>query len=109
LHSPFASRALALGFGVASAIGIAPAQATLCGGTIYPFPYTDVSGVGAAFCPGIMEAYVTGVSKGPSPTTFSPNDNVPRLQMTPFLQRSLGHFVSSGSSRHWRALDDPQS
>ena len=41
----------------------------------YPFPYTDVAGVGAAFCPGIMEAYVTGVSKGTTPTTFSPNEH----------------------------------
>jgi hypothetical protein len=60
-----------------------------CGAVVYPFPYTDVAGVAAPFCPGIMEAYVTGVSKGTSPTTFSPNDTVIRLQMTTFLQRAL--------------------
>ncbi len=81
---------LIVGFGIASALSVAPAQAQeMCGGTTYPFPYTDVSGVGAAFCPGIMEAYVTGVSKGTTPTTFSPNENVTRVQMTTFLQRSL--------------------
>ena len=42
------------------------------------FPYTDVAGVGDAFCPGIMEAYVLGVTRGTTPTTFSPNDNVSR-------------------------------
>src|SRR5260370_2136128 len=78
-----------VGIGVGSAAGITPAQATLCGGTVYPFPYTDVSGVGAPFCPGIMEAYVTGVTRGTTPTTFSPNETVARLQMTTFLQRSL--------------------
>jgi hypothetical protein len=90
---------IALGFGIVGAMSIAPVQATLCGGANYPFPYTDVSGVGAAFCPGIMEAYVTGVSKGTTPTTFSPNDNVPRLQMTTFLQRSLDQGLKRTSRR----------
>jgi hypothetical protein len=90
----------ALGFGLASVIGIAPAQAQeLCGGTTYPFPYTDVSGVGTAFCPGIMEAYVTGVSKGTTPTTFSPNETVTRVQMTTFLQRSLDQGLMRTSRR----------
>src|SRR5580704_667165 len=72
-----------LGFAAASGMSIAPVQAQeFCGGVDYPFPYTDVSAVGAAFCPGIMEAYVTGVSKGTTPTTFSPNDNVTRVRMT---------------------------
>ena len=45
------------GLGTASAMWIAPLQAQeMCGGNSYPFPYTDVSGVGAAFCPGIMGA-----------------------------------------------------
>jgi hypothetical protein len=91
---------LALGLGAASAMSIALAQAQeMCGGQTYPFPFTDVSGVGAAFCPGIVEAYVTGVSKGTTPTTFSPNDNVPRLQMTTFLQRSLDQGLTRASRR----------
>jgi hypothetical protein len=70
-----------------------------CGTGMYPFPYTDVASVGDPFCAGIMEAYVTGVSKGTSPTTFSPNDNVPRLQMTTFLQRSLDQGLTRASRR----------
>ena len=45
-----------IGFGAAGVMSIGPAEAQLCGGVDYAFPYTDVSGVGAAFCPGIMEA-----------------------------------------------------
>jgi hypothetical protein len=104
LGRAFASRRcwrlfLALAFGFGGVLGMGPVQATLCGGVTYPFPYTDVSGVGAPFCPGIMEAYVTGVTKGTTPTTFSPNDNVTRLQMTTFLQRSLDQGVTRASRR----------
>ncbi len=89
-----------VGFGIASAMSLAPLQAQeMCGGTTYPFPYTDVSPVGAAFCPGIMEAYVTGVSKGTTPTTFSPNNIVSRVQMTTFLQRSLDQGLTRASRR----------
>jgi hypothetical protein len=70
-----------------------------CGGALYPFPYTDVTGVAAPFCPGIMEAYVTGVSKGTTPTTFSPNATVARLQMTTFLQRELDQGLARASRR----------
>jgi hypothetical protein len=91
---------VAFGFGVTGAICIVPVQAQeLCGGVEYPFPYTDVSGVGAAFCPGIMEAYVTGVSKGTTSNTFSPNDTVTRVQMTTFLQRSLDQGLTRASRR----------
>jgi hypothetical protein len=95
---------VALGFGFAGAASVAPAQAQeLCGGVDYPFPYTDVSAVGAAFCPGIMEAYVTGVSRGTTPTTFSPNSAVTRVQMTTFLQRSLDQGLARTNRR--AALD----
>jgi YVTN family beta-propeller protein len=90
----------ALGFGVASAMSIAPVVAQeLCGGVYYSFPYTDVSGVGAAFCPGIMEAYVTGIYNGTTATTFSPNNAVTRVQMTTFLQRSLDQGLARTSRR----------
>jgi hypothetical protein len=102
-RSGFCRLVVVAGLGVASTMSIAPAQATLCGGANYPFPFTDVSGVGAPFCPGIMEAYVTGVSKGTTPTTFSPNETVPRLQMTTFLQRSLDQGLARTSRR--AALD----
>jgi hypothetical protein len=93
---------IALSFGITSAVSIAPVQGQQpCGSppVIYPFPYTDVSSVGAAFCPGIMEAYVTGVSKGTTPTTFSPNNTVTRVQMTTFLQRSLDQGLARASKR----------
>jgi DNA-binding beta-propeller fold protein YncE len=97
--SGFRRLVVVAGLGVATTMSIAPVQATLCGGVDYPFPYTDVSAVGAAFCPGIMEAYVTGVSKGTSPTTFSPNETVTRVQMTTFLQRSLDQGLTRASRR----------
>jgi hypothetical protein len=91
---------VALVFAIAGSMGIAPAPAQqLCGGVEYPFPYTDVSGVGPTFCPGIMEAYVVGISKGTTPTTFSPNDDVPRVQMTTFLQRTVDQVLARGSRR----------
>jgi hypothetical protein len=70
------------------------ALATPCGSGNYPFPFTDVAAVGDAFCPGIMQAYTTGVTKGTTATTFSPNEVVPRLQMTTFLQRSIDQDLS---------------
>jgi hypothetical protein len=105
---------VALGFGFGSVMGTVLAQAQqLCGGTAYPFPYTDVASVGAAFCPGIMEAYVTGISKGTTPTTFSPTETVTRVQMTTFLQRSVDQVLTRGSRRgalnQWWTPIVPQS
>jgi hypothetical protein len=99
-RSGFRRLLLVAGIGVAGAMSIAAVQAQeMCGGATYPFPYTDVSVVGAPFCPGIMEAYVTGVSKGTTPTTFSPNNTVTRVQMTTFLQRSLDQGLMRASRR----------
>lgn len=75
------------------------AHATLCGTADYPFPFTDVGGVSAAFCEGILHSYVLGVTRGTSPTTFSPNDSVSRLQMTTFLQRSFDQGLRRSSPR----------
>ncbi len=98
--SGFSRLVLLAASALASALGMAPAQAQeLCGGVTYPFPYTDVASVGTAFCPGIMAAYVTGVSKGTTPTTFSPNATVTRVQMTTFLQRSLDQGLSRTGRR----------
>lgn len=66
-----------------------PASATMCGTQNYPFPFTDVGGVSDTFCRGILEAFVIGITRGTTATTFSPSDGVPRLQMTTFLQRTL--------------------
>jgi hypothetical protein len=46
-----------------------------------------------------MEAYVTGVSKGTTATTFSPSDPVIRSQMTTFLQRSIDQGLMRVSRR----------
>jgi hypothetical protein len=105
---------VALGFAVAAVIGVAPARAQeFCGGVSYPFPYTDVSTFGAAFCPGIMEAYVTGVSKGTAPTTFSPTETVTRVQMTTFLQRSLDQGLTRtnrrAALRRWWTPQNPNA
>jgi hypothetical protein len=88
----------ALGWGLLAAFSTAFASEP-CGTGTYPFPYTDVASVGDPFCPGIMEAYVTGVSKGTTPTTFSPNNTVTRVQMTTFLQRSLDQELERTSRR----------
>jgi hypothetical protein len=90
-----------VGFGVASALSTLVQAQEPCGSppVIYPFPYNDVATVGTAFCPGIMEAYVTGVSRGTTPTTFSPNETVSRVQMTTFLQRSLDQGLARNSRR----------
>jgi DNA-binding beta-propeller fold protein YncE len=96
----FGVQGLLYGAVLGVAIGSSSAFASEpCGTGTYPFPYTDVSSVGDAFCPGIMEAYVTGVSKGTTPTTFSPNETVTRVQMTTFLQRSLDQGLTRASRR----------
>jgi hypothetical protein len=82
---------------VSAALIVAPSEP--CGTGSYPFPYTDVASITDPFCPGIMEAYVVGVSKGTTPTTFDPNDAVIRLQMTTFLQRSLDQGLTRTSPR----------
>lgn len=85
---------------VVIALGYATAaRATQCGKSNYPFPFTDVAGVADPFCPGIMESYVTGVTRGTSPTTFSPNGTVDRTQLATFLKRSLDQGLRRSSRR----------
>lgn len=96
LPAPARRRLLAF---LLAALASAGAHATPCGSGTYPFPYTDVAAVGDAFCPGIMQAYVLGVTKGTTPTTFSPNQTVDRTQMVTFLQRSIDQSLKR-SSRH---------
>ena len=105
---------MAAGLALLAANTTALASSEPCGTRIYPFPYTDVGSVTDPFCPGIMEAYVTGVSKGTTGSTFSPNDNVSRLQMTTFLQRSLDQGLTRASRRavlkqFWQLNYNPQN
>jgi hypothetical protein len=90
---------LVAGLGIAGSVCTPALASEPCGTGTYPFPYTDVASVTDPFCPGIMEAYVTGVSKGTTPTTFSPNATVTRVQMTTFLQRSLDQGLERASRR----------
>ena len=75
------------------------ARATQCGSGSYPFPFTDVGGVADAFCKGILEAYVLGVTRGTSATTFGPNQLVDRMQMATFLQRSIDQGLRRSNRR----------
>ena len=75
------------------------ASATMCGTMNYPFPFTDVAGVSDTFCLGILEAFVVGITTGTTTTTFGPNDNVSRLQMTTFLQRTFDQGLKRSSRR----------
>src|ERR1700676_2333315 len=100
IATSFGALAVLLGAALSLAIASSTAFASQpCGTGTYPFPYTDVAAVTDPFCPGIMEAYVTGVSKGTSPTTFSPNNTVTRVQMTTFLQRSLDQGLTRAHRR----------
>ena len=62
--------------------------------------FTDISGLDDATEKAINQLVQLGVTKGTSATTFSPNDNVTRLQMALFLTRlatAAGHTLGDGS------------
>jgi YVTN family beta-propeller protein len=64
-------------------------------------PFTDVSD--AVFCPFVLEIFTLGITTGTTATTYSPGDNVTRLQMAAFLSRSVDGVLKRGSKR--AALD----
>ena len=59
-------------------------------------PFTDVT---PAFCAAVFEVYVLGITGGTSPTTYSPNDTVTRLQMAPFLKRAVDTTLQRAGRR----------
>src|SRR5215470_14332507 len=63
----------------------------LCG------PFTDVSD--AVFCPFVLEIFYLGITTGTTATTYSPADNVTRLQMAAFLSRTVDGSLRRGSRR----------
>jgi hypothetical protein len=63
----------------------------LCG------PFTDTAA--DAFCPFVLEIFTLGITTGTTATTFSPADNVTRLQMAAFLSRSVDRTLQRGSRR----------
>jgi hypothetical protein len=74
-----------------------PADTGTCGGATTTLPFTDVMG-NIFFCP-IAEAYFSGLTNGTTPTTYSPNDFVPRDQMAAFTTRTQDSALKRGSRR----------
>jgi hypothetical protein len=89
---------------MAAAIIIAAASTRLkadtgmCGGVSTTLPFTDVLGSSTFFC-SIAEAYVAGLTNGTTPTTYRPNDPVPREQMAAFVTRTMDQSLKRGSRR----------
>jgi hypothetical protein len=73
------------------------ADTAFCGGQFITVPFTDVAG-NLFFC-SIAEAYFSGLTNGTTPTTYSPNQNVPRDQMAAFITRTLDQSLKRGSQR----------
>ena len=88
------------------AVSLAAAAALLAGGTgflaagvLTPCgPFTDVEFVDP-FCPFVLEIFRLGISTGTTPTTYSPNEKVTRLQMAAFLSRTVDTALRRGSPR----------
>ena len=92
------ARSVLGGVGLCATLLLAGAASTvfgLCG------PFTDVSD--AAFCPFVLEIFYLGITTGTTATTYSPADNVTRLQMAAFLSRTVDGVLKRGSRR--AALD----
>src|SRR6266545_7531906 len=71
--------------------GAASALFGVCG------PFTDTAN--DAFCPFVLEVFYTGITTGTTPATYSPADNVTRLQMAAFLSRTVDGVLKRGSRR----------
>jgi hypothetical protein len=74
-----------------------PADTGMCGAAMTTVPFTDVMG-NIFFCP-ISEAFFSGLTNGTTPTTYSPNDFVPRDQMAAFTTRTQNSALRRGSRR----------
>lgn len=90
----------------AAAALLAGGAGFLSAGVITPCgPFTDVEFVDP-FCPFVLEIFRLGITTGTTPTTYSPNDIVTRLQMSAFLSRTVDTILRRGSprtpaNRHW--------
>jgi len=73
------------------------ADTDTCDGQTITIPFSDVGG-SVFFC-SIAEAYFTGLTNGTTPTTYSPNDPVPRGQMAAFITRTQDSALKRGSRR----------
>jgi hypothetical protein len=61
-------------------------------------PFTDI-GLSDPFCPFVLEIFTLGITTGTTPTTYSPANNVTRLQMAAFLSRTVDGVLRRGSRR----------
>src|SRR5262245_57194515 len=60
-------------------------------------PFTDTAN--DAFCPFVLGIFSMGITTGTTATTFSPADNVNRLQMAAFLSRTVDEVLRRGGRR----------
>ncbi len=74
-----------------------PADTGTCGGVSTTLPFTDVAG-NAFFCQ-IAEAFISGLSNGTTPTTYSPSNNVTREQMAAFITRTQDSALRRANRR----------
>jgi sugar lactone lactonase YvrE len=86
---------------LSGAASVLRADTGFCGNNSITLPFTDVAG-NAFFCQ-IAAAHFSGLTNGTTPTTYSPNDAVPRSQMAAFVTRTLDQSLQRGSRR--AALD----
>src|SRR5262245_40093060 len=70
-------------------VGATGALLGVCG------PFTDVT----TFCPEVLEIFYMGITTGTTATTYSPADNVSRLQMAIFLSRSADRLLQRSNRR----------
>ena len=76
---------------VGAGLGAAGALLGTCG------PFTDTAA--DAFCPFVLEIFYQGITTGTTATTYSPSDNVNRLQMAAFLSRSVDRVLTKSGRR----------
>ena len=94
--------AAALAAIAAVALGASSALLATCG------PFTDTAA--DSFCPFVLEIFYLGITTGTTPTTYSPNDNVTRLQMAAFLSRTVdGALKRRGKRAALRRFWTPQN
>ena len=68
------------------------AQGAICG------QFTDVP-ASSVYCPFILEAFISNITQGTSPTTFNPGDAVSRDQAATFFTRTMDQTLHRGSVR----------
>ena len=68
------------------------AQGAICG------QFADVP-ASSAFCPFILQAFVSNITQGTSATTYGPSDTVARDQAAVFLTRTMDQAVHRATVR----------